>query len=130
MGCIAQQHQIVVSRPQTVDDLSGVQSHTAVTGHKELRHTILAQHHDLLRQFHLHFAAGLIFFIEAPRKAHRMLPDNRTAYRFVHFHRSPCLQQYIFVLLGKHLIVLDYTIVTISCQTLSISDRKWRGETV
>lgn len=124
MGCIAQQHQIAVSRPQTVDDLSGVQSHTAVTGHKELRHTILAQHHDLLRQFHLHFAAGLIFFIEAPWKTHRLLPDDGTAYRFVHFHRSPCLQQYIFVLLGKHLIVLDYTIVTISCQTLSISDRK------
>ena len=72
---IANEHQVMVGRcPQTVDDLSGVQSHTAVTGHKELRHTILAQHHDLLRQFHLHFAAGLIFFIEAPWKTHRVLP--------------------------------------------------------
>ena len=92
MGRVANEHQVMVGRcPQTVDDLSGVQSHTAVTGHKELRHTILAQHHDLLRQFHLHFAAGLIFFIEAPWKTHRVLPDDGTAYRLIHtFTRLIC----------------------------------------
>lgn len=69
MGCIAQQHQIVVSRPQTVDDLSGVQSHAAVAGGQKLRHAALAQHHDLLRQFDFQFSAAVIFFVKAPRES-------------------------------------------------------------
>ena len=69
MGCIAQQHQIVVSRPQTVDDLGGVQSYAAVAGGQKLRHAALTQHHDLLRQFDFQFSAAVIFFVKAPRKA-------------------------------------------------------------
>ena len=70
MGRVANEHQVMVGRcPQTVDDLSGVQAHTAVTGHKELRHTILAQHHDLLRQGDFQFSATVIFLVKASRKA-------------------------------------------------------------
>ena len=85
MGRVANEHQVMVGHcPQTVDDLSGVQSHTAVTGHKELRHTILAQHHDLLRQFDFQFSAAVVFLVKAPRKTHGVLPDDRTTDRLVH----------------------------------------------
>ena len=40
----------MVSHSQAVDDFGGVQSHTTVAGHKEWRHTTLAQYHDLLRE--------------------------------------------------------------------------------
>ena len=86
--------------PQTVDDLSGVQSHTAVTGHKELRHTILAQHHDLLRQFDFQFSAAVIFFVKAPRKPHGILTDDGTAYRFVHRLTRFVVYQLIFNILS------------------------------
>ena len=69
VGRIAQQHQVAVGHPQAVADLGGVQSYAAVAGDKKLRHSLLAQHHDLLRQFHFHFGTGRVFFIEAPRES-------------------------------------------------------------
>lgn len=70
--------------PQAVDELSGVQPHAAVAGGQELRHAVLAQHHDLLRQFDFQFSAAVVFLVKAPRKTHGILTDDRTTDRLVH----------------------------------------------
>ena len=90
MWYVAEKHQVLVGGfPQTIDDLGCVQTYAAVAGGQKLSHTALAQRHDLLRQFRLHFRTKLIFFIKTPREPHGVLSYDRTADWLVHIPTYP-----------------------------------------
>ena len=80
----AEQQQLRITVTQYVDDLRCIQAYAVVAADIELRYALLTQHHDLLSQLQLHRATFLRFFVEPPRKPHRVLPKNRTALRCIH----------------------------------------------
>ena len=80
----AEQQQLRITVTQYVDDLRCIQAYAVVVADIELRYALLTQHHDLLSQLQLHRATFLRFFVEPPRKPHRVLPKNCTAFCSAH----------------------------------------------